>query len=70
MKIGVAQIRPIEGDVEKNIQLHLGLIHLAITAKTDAMTKGSLLFKQLRTNMKSPPELALQVLAKMACIFP
>lgn len=37
MKISIAQIRPYSGKVDKNIELHLALVNLAINHKTDAV---------------------------------
>ena len=37
MKIGIAQIQPIKGNIEKNIALHKTLIKLAISNKIDAV---------------------------------
>lgn len=37
MKIAIAQIRPISGDIPSNIEKHQQLVHLAISHKVDAL---------------------------------
>jgi len=37
MKIGIAQIRPIKGDISKNIELHLTLIRHALSRNINAL---------------------------------
>ena len=37
MKIGIAQLRPVKGDIEKNIAIHKKTISIAVSKKADAI---------------------------------
>jgi len=37
MKIGIAQIKPVKGNIEKNIEIHIEIIGLASNASADAI---------------------------------